>query len=95
MFALNTSCKAGSRVKKMKCPKLIAPSGETAKALRKSLGLNQAEFWGRVTTTQSGGSRHESGREIPESVQYLLHFAYGSEKQATALLDFIRCPTEE
>lgn len=41
------------------------------------------------------GLAAESGREIPESVQYLLHFAHGSEKQATALLDFIRCPTEE
>lgn len=81
--------------KKLKCPKLIAPSGEAAKALRKSLGLNQSEFWRRVTTTQSGGSRYESGREIPESVQYLLHLAYGTEKQAGALLDFIRGTAKE
>ncbi len=81
--------------KKLKYPKLTAPSGEKAKALRKSLGLNQAEFWERVTTTQSGGSRYESGREIPESVQYLLHLAYGSEKQVGALLDFIRGSTGE
>ncbi len=75
---------------KLKRPKLIAPTGEKAKAVRKSLGLNQSTFWGRIATTQSGGSRYESGREIPEPVQYLLHLAYGSEKQASALLDFIR-----
>lgn len=80
---------------KLKRPKLIAPTGEKAKAVRKSLGLNQSTFWGRIATTQSGGSRYESGREIPEPVQYLLHLAYGSEKQANALLDFIRCKPVE
>lgn len=81
---------------KLKRPKLIAPTGEEAKAVRKSLGLNQSTFWGRIATTQSGGSRYESGREIPEPVQYLLHLAYGTERQANALLNFIRAkPIEE
>jgi hypothetical protein len=32
---------------------------------RKSLGLNQLAFWSRFGVTQSGGSRYESGRDIP------------------------------
>jgi len=31
--------------------------------LRKRLGLNQAEFWGRIEVTQSGGSRYENGAQ--------------------------------
>lgn len=34
------------------------------RALRQKLGLNQAEFWGRISVTQSGGSRYESGRDM-------------------------------
>jgi hypothetical protein len=32
---------------------------------RRSLGENQATFWGRFGVTQSGGSRYESGRTVP------------------------------
>jgi len=39
---------------------------------RLALGLNQSQFWGRFGVTQSGGSRYESGREVPEPTQLLL-----------------------
>jgi transcriptional regulator with XRE-family HTH domain len=46
------------------------------RSLRQRLGLNQLEFWGRVGVTQSGGSRYESDRRIPKSVQELLRAIY-------------------
>jgi transcriptional regulator with XRE-family HTH domain len=48
--------------------------------LRHSLGLNQAEFWGRIEVTQSGGSRYENGRSIPRPVRKLLGIVYLKEK---------------
>jgi DNA-binding transcriptional regulator YiaG len=48
--------------------------------LRESLELNQAEFWGRVEVTQSGGSRYESGRAMPGPVRRLLGLVYLKEK---------------
>lgn len=36
--------------------------------MRKSMGLNQQEFWSQVGVTQSGGSRYESGRGVPVQV---------------------------
>ena len=35
------------------------------KAYRLSRGENQTQFWTRFGVTQSGGSRYESGRELP------------------------------
>jgi transcriptional regulator with XRE-family HTH domain len=43
---------------------------------RKKLGQNQKEFWAKVGVTQSGGSRYESGRNIPGPVCALLRLAY-------------------
>jgi len=48
--------------------------------LRKSLGLNQAEFWGRIEVTQSGGSRYENGRSMPRPVRKLLGIVYLKER---------------
>jgi transcriptional regulator with XRE-family HTH domain len=48
--------------------------------LRESLGLNQAEFWGRVEGTQSEGSRYENGRSMPRVVRKLLGIIYLKEK---------------
>lgn len=39
---------------------------------RKSRGLNQANFWKKLGITQSGGSRYESGRNVPNPVKLLL-----------------------
>ena len=48
--------------------------------LRDSLRLNQAEFWGRIEVTQSGGSRYENGRPMPRPVRNLLGIVYLKEK---------------
>ena len=76
--------------KQPKAPKLFLQTGEQAVKLRKKLGLNQSVFWSRVRTTQSGGSRYESGRDIPVPVQVLLHLAYAPEAQARAMLSHLR-----
>jgi DNA-binding transcriptional regulator YiaG len=39
---------------------------------RKKLGLNQQAFWSGLGVTQSGGSRYESGRNLPKPVAMLL-----------------------
>ena len=39
---------------------------------RHAQGQNQSEFWGRFGVTQSGGSRYENGRDVPEPTQLLL-----------------------
>jgi transcriptional regulator with XRE-family HTH domain len=39
---------------------------------RKGKGLNQSSFWSRFGVTQSGGSRYESGRDIPKAVAMLI-----------------------
>ena len=41
---------------------------------RRTTGLNQSKFWQLFGYTQSGGSRFEAGREIPDSVSLLLIF---------------------
>lgn len=58
-----------------------------ALVMRKKSGLNQSQFWSRLGVTQSGGSRYESGRDIPRPVQTLLVIAYGTEHKRTKLLD--------
>lgn len=42
------------------------------RAYRESLGENQTTFWNRFGVTQSGGSRYESGRDLPPSVAMLV-----------------------
>lgn len=44
--------------------------------IRKRLGLNQEEFWTQIGVTQSGGSRYESGRNIPKPVKELLRLVH-------------------
>ena len=39
---------------------------------RQKSNLNQTEFWNRYGVTQSGGSRYESGRNIPKPLAILL-----------------------
>ena len=48
--------------------------------LHESLRLTQAEFWGRIEVTQSGGSRYENGRAMPRPVRKLLGIVYLNEK---------------
>jgi DNA-binding transcriptional regulator YiaG len=42
--------------------------------VRMKEGLNQGDFWKRYGVTQSGGSRYESGRNIPKPLAILLWF---------------------
>ena len=44
--------------------------------IRKKLGLNQKDFWGAIGVTQSGGSRYESGGNMPVQVNELLRLVY-------------------
>ena len=64
----------------MSKPKYFIESGKAAKLLRSKLGMNQSDFWSRISVTQSGGSRYESGRNLPKPVRLLLHLAYAPEK---------------
>jgi len=50
--------------------------GAKWKTFRETLGFNQGEFWASVGITQSGGSRYESGRAIPRTVQMLLWYRW-------------------
>ena len=44
--------------------------------IRRRLGMNQHQFWSRLGVTQSGGSRYESGRNIPRAVKQLLRLVH-------------------
>jgi transcriptional regulator with XRE-family HTH domain len=44
--------------------------------IRRRLGLNQEQFWTQIGVTQSGGSRYESGREMPRPVKELLRLVH-------------------
>ena len=74
----------------MSKPRYFIESGKTAKLLRSKLGMNQSEFWSRISVTQSGGSRYESGRNLPKPVRLLLNLAYAPEKQAMDILKKLR-----
>ena len=51
-------------------------SGQQLRMMRKSKQLNQFEFWNAVNVTQSGGSRYESGRAIPDQVAILVEMVH-------------------
>lgn len=44
--------------------------------IRVQLNMNQAEFWAPIGITQSGGSRYEGGRNVPEAVEKLVLLVY-------------------
>ncbi|STQ90823.1 helix-turn-helix domain-containing protein [Iodobacter fluviatilis] len=44
--------------------------------VRQQLGMNQQEFWSKIGVTQSGGSRYESGRNMPRPVRELLRVVH-------------------
>jgi hypothetical protein len=61
--------------RKTKVPKLNL---NDVVSYRKALGENQSLFWTRFGVTQSGGSRYESGRNMPKPVRMLVSlFASG------------------
>lgn len=53
-----------------------APEKIDAREIRRKLGLNQSQFWSKIGVTQSGGSRYESGRNMPRPVQTLLRLVH-------------------
>ena len=71
-------------------PKLMFSDPAAIRAFRKKHGMNQMEFWAPLGITQSGGSRYETGRNIPETVRLLLHFAYAPEHRAQRVLAVLR-----
>ena len=40
--------------------------------IRRKAGMNQHDFWTRFGVTQSGGSRYESGRDMPTPAAMLI-----------------------
>ena len=72
-----------------------ARSGSDLKALRRALRINQTTFWKGLQTTQSGGSRYESGRNIPQSVRALVILVYGAEQHARQQLQALRNPAPD
>ncbi|MGE4306310.1 MAG: helix-turn-helix domain-containing protein [Novosphingobium sp.] len=70
--------------------KLHQYTGAEVKALRKAAKLNQGEFWGRFGVTQSGGSRYEIGRDIPDAMNILLNIALGDEATSASVVTWMR-----
>lgn len=65
-------------------------TAEELRAIRKQVGLNQTEFWNKFGITQSGGSRYESGRDVPEPVQILLNVALAKPNRSEGLVGTTR-----
>lgn len=68
-----------------------------ARSIRLKLGLNQDEFWTQIGVTQSGGSRYESGREMPKPVRELLRLVHVEridlsrvKREDFEILDFLK-----
>ena len=49
---------------------------QNPREIRLRLNLNQQDFWGQIGVTQSGGSRYESGRNMPKPVRELLRLVH-------------------
>lgn len=62
-------------------PKKLDP-----RKLREKSGLNQTAFWSEIGVTQSGGSRYETGRNIPRPVRLLLQIVYVQGHSVAALM---------
>ena len=60
------------------------------KDARKKSGMNQFEYWERFGITQSGGSRYETGRNIPLPTRMLLWLVDSGRVSAEDLADAIK-----
>lgn len=69
-------------------------SGPAAKKFRLAQGISQQEFWSRINVTQSGGSRYESGREMPDTVAMALTIAHGTDKEAALTIADLQMPKQ-
>lgn len=70
--------------------KLKIYTGAEIRQRRLKLQRTQTELWGLLKTTQSGGSRFEGGRSIPQPIQLLLNITFGSDTHAKAIFDELR-----
>ena len=70
MTSLVRDFKGQTAILPLQAPPDFSPKG--LKSFRKSIQLNQQEFWSTFGVTQSGGSRYENGRAIPASVLILI-----------------------
>ncbi len=53
-------------------------------------GVNQSDFWARYGVTQSGGSRYESGRNIPKPLAILLYLHRSGKVTDKDLADAVK-----
>lgn len=60
------------RIQAMTTKSKLKPIPVNLTEFRKKQGLNQSDFWSRYGVTQSGGSRFESGRNLPDSLKILV-----------------------
>ncbi|WP_442956710.1 helix-turn-helix domain-containing protein [Propionivibrio sp.] len=65
--------------------------------IRRKLGLNQQQFWSKIGVTQSGGSRYESGRNMPRPVRELLRLVHVEQvdiqrvkKEDVEIIDYLK-----
>ena len=56
-----------------------------AREIRRKLGLNQQQFWSTLGVTQSGGSRYESGRNMPKPARELLRLVHVEQIDVKAI----------
>lgn len=75
----------------------LIESALNPREIRRSLGLNQQDFWTRIGVTQSGGSRYEGGRAMPKPVRELLRLVHVERidltrvrKEDFAILDHLK-----
>lgn len=73
-----------------KLPKLPFATPEEIREFRTKRLMNQSEFWNRVGVTQSGGSRYESGRNVPMPVRILLAVTYATDGQSAKTVEALR-----
>ena len=57
---------------------------------RQKQSLNQSDFWSRYGVTQSGGSRYESGRNIPKPLAILLYLHRSGKVTDKDLADAVK-----
>ena len=78
------------------------PEKIDAREIRKKLGLNQQQFWSKIGVTQSGGSRYESGRNMPRPVRELLRLVHVEQvdiqrirKEDVDVIEYLRAQEPE
>lgn len=66
------------------------PSIRNYRELRRKMDISQSEFWSRIGVTQSGGSRYETMRKVPNTTQAVIDLTYGPLNAAVERLAAMR-----